>query len=210
MVRFCFTAFFYFTSVIAWGQVATVDTGVFTAGRQWTWVYSSADSGAWSPYLREVYTVVERNGSRATVIMQSGSLHKPLSEPHHKFIVDLDHCERQKRDPSAKGWTVVLYTKSFGSSWELVSNTHSNLVFTEKFNCASSLPGSAVIRSELEAAGQNYAIFQFEPAKGHPASWYFSDRQGLEGTAALKMFPPRGDYKFEFDVSFASCERALE
>jgi hypothetical protein len=177
-------------------QTAIVSPEVFSIGKQWSWTYSSFDkkNAQWTPYFLETYTVVAREGSLVTVEMSSHPTSESGPTPaHHKFIADVNDCLRAANDPQRRNWTVQFYTKSFGLDWELVSRSHPNLVFTEKFNCTG--PNGVDVATDTF---DTQAIFQILPKAHQDASWYFLNFQGLEGVAARKFFQPGLDYKFEF------------
>jgi hypothetical protein len=150
---------------------AAVQMSQFQEGDYWTWTYSSLEKdGSWSPYFSERYTVSKVDGALVTIEMSSTSYPYTPSPAHHKMVVDFTKCEKASQDAKFKNFTIAFYTKSFGNGWQLVSSSHKNAPFTEKFNCAGT--------------GE--------------ATTYFSNPVELAGVQAQKIFPPNNDYKSEF------------
>lgn len=191
-------------------QVASVDRSLFQQGNHWTWLYSSWDGQRkeWIPYYIERYTVTKEDESRITIEMSSWPA--PLSgAAHHKFILDFGQCERAARDPRFKNFTVRLFTKSLGSNWELVSNTHKNLIFTEKFNCTAAFPKQKVVYDHHSFKTRDIKVFQILTQPPRPGSWYFLSDPQLKGVAARKFFHPKKEYKFEL-IDFAGSSSILK
>lgn len=189
-------------SVLLWSALATaqaiptVQFESFKPGAYWRWVYSELDkkTGEWSPYLVEKYTVTAVEGRNVTLEMNSSGYPAVNAEAHHKMIVDFSKCELAAADPKKRAFTVEFYTKSFGNGWQVVSKAHKNLVFTEKFNCSS--PAANEEWEYLDMGGS--ATFRLKRTPAREASWYFLDRADALGVAAMKLFDPKQDYKFEF------------
>ena len=141
----------------------------------WSWAFSEFDPKlqAWNaPYLFEKYTVTKVEGTLVTIEMSSSSSYPVETPPHHKFIADVQKCLTANSDyKTKKPWSVKFYTKSFGPEWELVSSAHKPLVFTEKFNCISTIDDSIILESVYVEQGP------------------------LAGIAASKVFDV--NYKFE-------------
>lgn len=132
----------------------------------WVWAYSAFDvqKQVWkAPYLYEQYTVVAVEGSIVTMEMASGSEFPVIHQAHHKFVADVSKCLVAYGDyKTKKPWTVVFYTKSFGPQWELVSSAHKPLVFTEKFNCITTIDDGINLPSQYEEAGPLAGVASFK------------------------------------------------
>lgn len=178
---------------------AAVDRSMFEVGRNWRWLYSEwkPAENRWVPYYIEKYEVVATDGSLVTIEMSSSPAASSPGPAHHKFVLDFSKCERASRDPGFANFTVVFYSRSLGPDWELVSKSHGNLVFTEKFNCRSPFAGQRISERDLPLAGGSFRLFQIQTPPRTGGSWYFLNQPGFQGIAAFKEFPPTGQYKFE-------------
>ena len=177
------------------GTLPTVKAEQFAVGNFWDWTYSglNKESVEWQPYLIEHYSVAAVEGTKLTIEMRSSPIPYQETEPHHKFIVDLADCEKASREARFRNFTIRFYTKSLGDGWQLVSSAHTNLPFTEKFNCVSDPRPNGITEGEYDGA----KIFRFASRSRDEASWYFLDREGLAGVTAQKTFEPRREYKAE-------------
>ena len=177
------------------GTLPTVKAEQFALGNYWDWTYSGLNkaTGEWEPYLIEHYSVAAVEGSKLTIEMRSSPVPYQDTEPHHKFVVDLADCEKASREARFRNFTIKFYTKSLGNGWQLVSSSHTNLPFTEKFNCNSDPRPTGIIEGEYDGA----KIFRFASRSRDEASWYFTEKEGLAGVAAQKTFEPRREFKAE-------------
>lgn len=173
-------------------------------GRAWTWTYSELQAdGSWKPYFSERYTLVAVNGSKLSFEMSSGSLPAPGPGPaHHRFTMDFKDCEKAKGDPRYRGWTVEFWSASSGT-WELVSRTHPNLVFSEKFNCYGPAANESLSTADMNLNGELWKTFVIVKKPAGEPSWFFLDHPLLQGVASGKLFEPRRNYKFEFAATTA-------
>lgn len=138
----------------------------FQPQASWTWAYSEFDvaTSTWkAPYLYERYTVIDVQGSKVTIEMSSSSTYPVETSAHHKFTADVNKCLSAYADyKTKKSWTVVFYTKSFGPKWELVSSAHKPLVFTEKFNCISTIDEAVQLESQYVEEGPLAGVAHFK------------------------------------------------
>jgi len=192
--------FVFAVSAAPSANYATVPTTQFQTGNHWTWTYSSlnTDTGVWTPYLSERYTVTANDGRNVTIEMSSSPYPYTASPAHHKMIVDMFQCAKAAQEPSFKHFSLQFFTKSLGDGWQPVPAAQQNLVFTEKFNCAGPLPSETSTVLNLLLADGAYDVFQVHSGEPAEMSWYFLNRQGLAGVAAYKLFLPDSAYKFEF------------
>ncbi len=174
-----------------------VDARQFEFGNFWVWLYYEFDQTTqnWKPYLEERYTVTRVKGRFLTIEMSSSppeSRRKSLA--HHKFEIDFKKCEMEKLNPTYRHWTLKFYTRTDSADWQLVSNTHPNLVFTEKFNCSK-------VRSpkleQIDFLGESRGVFRKQQPLNHETSWYFLDHPELRAIQWQKLFKPDDLYKAE-------------
>lgn len=196
-----FIASFMF-SLLTFAQTAGDGKVLFETmkqGRTWTWTYSELQAdGSWKPYFSERYTLVAVNGTKLSFEMSSGSLPTPgPGTAHHKFTMDFKDCEKAKTDPRYRAWTVQFWSASSGT-WELVSNTHPNLVFAEKFNCYGPAANETLSTADYAWNGGIWKTFVIVKKPAGEPSWFFQDHPVLQGVASGKLFEPRRNYKFEF------------
>lgn len=170
-----------------------------TKGSSWTWLYSEIQEDlTWRSYYVERYELIEENGAKLTFEMSSGAPSEPqILETHHRFIVDFRNCERARRDPSHRAWSVEFYTKNYGNGWQRVSVAHPPLVFTEKFNCFGPTWRDTVIEDLFSYGGEGRNILLIARRPAGDPSWYFRDHPTLQGVAARKIFEPARRYKME-------------
>lgn len=181
-------------------SVATVNRAQFKEGNYWRWLYSEWDkeSHQWKPYYIEKYTVTDENEDLITIEMSSSPASSMEGPPHHKFILDFNKCRRAAKNPRFKNFTVELYTRSLGQNWELVSRSHKNLIFTEKFNCETPFPHQKVVYQDQTYRNKVYRTFQVNTQPPRKRSWYFLNLpEDLKGVAFSKEFPPSGQYRLE-------------
>lgn len=180
-------------------NVGQVQVSQFQVGQTWTWTHSElTKTGSWKPTLLERYKVTQVSGTEITIEMSSDPpSSQTTSHPHHKFIFDFSSCERARQSVVARLWTVKFYTTSFNGSWTLVSATHPNYVFTEKFNCSTPTEREVVQSGTYEMEDGSYSIFHINRAVKEDTSWYLSDHPKLSGVLATKIFEPTQRYRAE-------------
>lgn len=169
-------------------------------GATWRWLYLEKNQqGKYEAYYIEKYQVIDKRNDFLTIEMSSSPSNQKEQTPHHRFIIDFKKCERASKDPRYKKFSVTLYTKSLETNqWTLVSNTHKDLIFTEKFNCSTPFPAQKVSTATHNFNGEKIKVFQI---KDYPAqkfiSWYALNHSRLKGVALSKAFSPNGSYKFK-------------
>lgn len=180
-----------FGTIAAQRPVAKVAFDQFQVGKYWVWTFSEWNSptNSWKPYLNEKYKVVDIQDKKITIDMTSFGIGQSQKPSHHRMIVDFAKCERASRDANFKNFLVEFYSQNLvPGRWELVSKSHPNLVFIEKFNCSGPLPHNLV----------NYRadLFQVQSHRNQWSSWYYLNHPTLKAVAAEKLFSPDGAYRF--------------
>lgn len=181
---------------------ATVDREIFQVGHTWAWQYDEHDANAntWTPYFLETYRVTASRTHEIEIEMSSWSLQAPTPQAavsHHKMIVDFRNCEKARKIPGFQGWTMKFFNRDETGRWQVVSNLHKNLAFTEKFNC-NGTTAYQVLTEELAFNGQPFEAFTISREQGQgrrELTTYFSVGSELKGVAARKMFYPNGRYR---------------
>lgn len=205
MIQFLFFATTLFSFGLSYAHlhpssVTQVQLSQFVPGHVWSWQYSEQNrkTGAWEPYLIERYTVTEVSGSKITIEMSSDSPNDPRrSKAHHKFVFNFKSCETARANPGARKWTVEFYSTSLTGSWSLVSRTHPNHVFTEKFNCSNPNEKEVVQNGTYSLPSGAYPTFRIERGIKEDTSWYFTDHPEFRGVLANKLFYPTLRYRAE-------------
>ena len=199
---FVFWIFVSLSAVLHGVPVATVNPVVFKEGSYWTWSYSESqtDSKWKKPYLYETYKVIKREKSKITIAMFSSDSPLFNGQAHHKFEFDIIRClDLGQNHSTLKRWRVKFYRKDFeNSKWEVVSESHKNLVFTEKFNCITNISSKELMVKNIYWLG-DWEIFSH---LGHNRkSWYFDNHPELKGVTHHKILD---SYKMElYDYQMA-------
>lgn len=178
--------------------VAITELSRLQPGDSWSWTYSQKQpaTDTWAPYFIETYTLTKVDGKLLTFEMQSSPLPPKPSPAHHKFIVNFANCERAANG-GPLNWTMFFYRRDENSRWELISNSFENFAFTEKFNCVHPTAGTIDYIHAPWNGGETTLFSSPQPSNTGP-SYYFLEAEGLRAVAARKIFPPKGEYKFEF------------
>jgi hypothetical protein len=190
---------FILAFILSGAQAQTIAMNQLRVGRHWVWRYSEfhKETGTWVPYLDERYTVVDVKGTKVTVEMSSTEAGKEGAAPaHHKFVFDYKNCELAGRSPAFRHWTLSFYSKSLAADWALVSGTHPNYVFTEKFNCSKTRSAPEIEAMPFE--GRDWRVFRELTHSTEESGWYFLDHPRLQAVSAQKFFAPDGAYRFQF------------
>lgn len=175
-----------------------VNLSELSVGRSFTWEYLNynGEKNSWELHYTEKYIISKRENKNIEILMTSKAADEDEFLTHHKMIVDLTRCEVSMKNSNYRNWKIKFFRK-VGSSWNLVSNAHKNLPFTEKFNCFA--PKSSDLIQTTLYQGQEFFIRAVRKReKPLYASWYFMNHEILRGIAVDKIFLPLGQYRFKF------------
>lgn len=206
MKFFIFSILLFLNSDILQAQpepMPTVDPSLFHKGSYWIWSYAEYDANnqQWkAPYFYEKYTVTEVADSAIEIEMASDSKSSVETQAHHKFVFDINSCLAKGTSlQKLNSWSIVFYTKTFGSQWQLVSKKHQGLAFLEKFNCLSK--GSPKMQKLPDLDNTLWEVFNYNTSGG---SWFLYNHPDLTGVTMQKVFNNKVKYKAElFDYQLA-------